>query len=405
MPPRDPDREVVLNMGNGSQRAPSVGRNPPENAPSSSTTDQLQDVRNSGLLGEPAVTADNCHPQDIPNHNRQDGDAFELLLEGGVDLLDPFQTFDFMNPFMDFSYDSPGLRTSATFPRGDSSSSRFPDTPEATYPATSQQESTRHPDGDKARPADGAWDEIRSPQSTIETQQNGADGNLSLPKISRSPPAQHTALVFSEENRQRMLADLTLRLPGAALDPDRIASAAALEKHLNSFMDSFNMHLPIFHIPTFDLAQSPSPLVLAMCAIGALLLLDRPNASTLYSLSRQALMCKHQRAELESPIVFWDWSRPSEEEASHSWSPLWLTQTHLLLTYFGAFCGHPEVVVRTMGEIGYLSCVSISSSKSYLRSPATGIPFETGRTQSLLLDSEAHDVGQLGRKGMYQKAG
>ncbi|KAI1609117.1 hypothetical protein EDD36DRAFT_84511 [Exophiala viscosa] len=121
-------------------------------------------------------------------------------------------------------------------------------------------------------------------------------------------------------------------------------------------MNSFNMHLPIFHIPTFDLASNPSPLILAMCAIGALLLLDRPNAGLLYSLSRKALRYKHQRAELELPSVFWDWSRPCEEEVPPAWSPLWDTQTDLLLTYFGAFCGDPEAVVRTMEEIGSLSC-------------------------------------------------
>jgi len=352
------------------------------------------------VISEPAVTTSDSS-ENVPSQNHEYREPSEFFLNDSVDLLDPFQTFDFVSPFMDFSYNSPGL----ALLDGELSVARLSGIPHPTSSAIARPQATLGQGGDKANPAANVWDETASPKSVMESLLNITDTGLSLPEISRSPPVKHSAFVVGEDTRKCLLADLASRLPGVAVGQDRLPSAPVLEKYLNSFMNSFNMHLPIFHIPTFDPASNPSPLVLAMCAIGALLLLDRPNAGILYSLSRKALRYKHQRAELELPSVFWDWSRPCEEEVLPAWSPLWDTQTDLLLTYFGAFCGDPEVVVRTMEEIGSLSCVSTSALGTNIRSPGTGIPFETGGTRSFLLDSEAYNVEKLGRKGVHEKAG
>lgn len=276
--------------------------------------------------------------------------------EEDLHFLDPFQSLDFLSPFMDLS-DGPQDGLDPVVLQGENLDFLPHMNPFVSDSALREQHQPERGISDAIRGIT-----VRQLTNQIEdTTTSGRDAlgriDWSLPQITPSISAPHPAPTISNETRRALVADLALRAPGASSHGRELPSAPVLEKFLDSFASSFNRHVPIFHIPTLQPETTPSPLVLAMCAIGALLLLDRQNASLLYTLSRRALAYEYLESRHEHPTMFWDWSRPSETDVPVGLRPLWDTQTDLLLTYFGAFCGDPDLVVRTMEEIGSLSCV------------------------------------------------
>lgn len=68
-----------------------------------------------------------------------------------------------------------------------------------------------------------------------------------------------------------------------------VPSSKVLKGFLNSFLECYYRHQPFIHLPTLSMADTPSPLILAMCCIGALYRLDRRRAQTLYSICTQSI--------------------------------------------------------------------------------------------------------------------
>jgi len=50
-------------------------------------------------------------------------------------------------------------------------------------------------------------------------------------------------------------------------------------------MAGFNTHLPFLHIPSLDLSQMTTSLLLSICSIGALYRVEEPQATTLHSMA------------------------------------------------------------------------------------------------------------------------
>ncbi|KPI39612.1 Vanillyl-alcohol oxidase [Cyphellophora attinorum] len=288
----------------------------------------------------PTASIDEVHnlPTDIADYQNTLG----VLPGDTTDAFDAFTSFGILSPYFDFGYD----------PRFVAASISGHNPVPAVAPTTTDEPVLNRQGISPFRTTDTRG--VRADQTDV---------GLSPPEISCMPQAKRAPLEFTDAARDRLLEDLAGRLPDNEGLPNDVPPASVLSKDINSFMDSFNTHLPIFHLPTMDFAEMRSPLVLAICAIGALHLLDRSNAGTMYTLSRKALTRRHQRAELELASVFWDWSKPVAARTKTEPPPLWDTQTQLLLAYFGSFCGHPDVVVRSMEEIGSLSCVGSLSSR------------------------------------------
>lgn len=68
-----------------------------------------------------------------------------------------------------------------------------------------------------------------------------------------------------------------------------IPPATVCQVFLSSYVDFFQCNLPVIHLPSLCLRTTPSPLVLAMCSIGALYRLDRKRARRLHNVARRAL--------------------------------------------------------------------------------------------------------------------
>lgn len=183
--------------------------------------------------------------------------------------------------------------------------------------------------------------------------------NAPVPKVRRMPSAKPPTVAFTDSTRTKLLQDLSKRLPPEKLSDFRLPPAVALQKCFRTFVDAFHVHMPIFHLPTLDLEQSPSPLVLAICSIGALYRLERKVAASLYHKADQALAARKRSGSKidKTPSLLEDWTRPGSQQTNRFRDTLWTGQTRLLLTMFASFSGDPEVMSRAIAQIGEFSLV------------------------------------------------
>lgn len=87
------------------------------------------------------------------------------------------------------------------------------------------------------------------------------------------------------------------------------------QRYMRLFFQSFHVHMPLMHIPTFQARNSPSALLLSMLAIGALYSYDTLEARILHSLSKAAFYAEEwpemQAAYLQTLLIicyFAHWS-------------------------------------------------------------------------------------------------
>jgi hypothetical protein len=121
----------------------------------------------------------------------------------------------------------------------------------------------------------------------------------SIGKISRVPTLDvddttHTYLLTSMANHLAPLLRRQFRLP----------SKNIIERCLSSYLTCFHFHFPVVHVASLNLTEAPAPLVLAMCAIGALFRLERKHAVNFRECVDQALasVCVHT-IELTTPLL------------------------------------------------------------------------------------------------------
>ena len=180
-----------------------------------------------------------------------------------------------------------------------------------------------------------------------------------LPRVVQDSPAKQPTLDFNETVRAALVADLSSRLSPEQSKALGLMSSTSLQKCLRTYVDCFHAHLPMFHFQSFDPEHTPSPLLLGMCAIGALFRLERRVAASLYSMADQALQNVLLGTSDDAPSLHRldDWVRPKKVSTDPNWRPIWVTQCKLLLTFFAAFCGDPLVVRKAIEGMGMLSTV------------------------------------------------
>lgn len=129
---------------------------------------------------------------------------------------------------------------------------------------------------------------------------------------------------------------------------------AAIRLFLGSYFDVFNVHLPLLHEPSFEFAEQPTGLLLAMAAVGAM-----------YRLERRALGVLYRAADAAAPVG----ASPVQIGSFHGgvargaagtdppppWRSLGYYQARLLLQYVGIQGGDAEPTDRSLGMIAELS--------------------------------------------------
>jgi len=109
-----------------------------------------------------------------------------------------------------------------------------------------------------------------------------------LPLLVRDEPPQIPNLAADDDWHASLCVDLAERLgrPGVSQE---VPSSKLLQGFLTSFLGCYYRHQPFIHLPTMSTADTPSPLILAMCCIGALYRLDRRRAQSLYTIGTESV--------------------------------------------------------------------------------------------------------------------
>ncbi|KAL1909825.1 hypothetical protein Sste5344_004332 [Sporothrix stenoceras] len=158
-----------------------------------------------------------------------------------------------------------------------------------------------------------------------------------LPLLVKDEPPRIPSLAADNDWHASLCKDLAERLeePNAIQE---VPSAKLLQGCLTSFLDCYYRHQPFIHLPTLSVANTPSPLILGMCCIGALYRLDRRRAEKLYTLGTKSI-AGDVRAFLESSAEL----------------PLWVGQSAMLLTAYAALSGDKALAGSVMESNGFFA--------------------------------------------------
>lgn len=180
----------------------------------------------------------------------------------------------------------------------------------------------------------------------------------SIPHIIKHK-SNSAVIAFTEEMRQNLLRDVSTHLLQDSNPAPSIPPAKSLEKFLRTYFEVFQIHMPIFH-QSFDVVHAPAPLVLAMCAIGAVYRMERKAAAILFNQAHQAFgdfdHLVHSRSHGNMFLAHWITSDDRSHEIEDT--PLWASQTMLLLTIFAAWSGDAMLVSQAIADLGFFARVS-----------------------------------------------
>jgi hypothetical protein len=144
---------------------------------------------------------------------------------------------------------------------------------------------------------------------------------------------------FNEGIRRKILEDARSRLPTGELVEALFPNIDDLNHFFTGYIQCFHRHFPILHLSSLDVRETPSPLIFAMCSIGAQYRLARQKAKNLFALAG-TMSSYALRAGL--PIT----------TGTPKPGPLWVMQTRVLLSLCGMFSGKTNVVMRTVENLG-----------------------------------------------------
>ncbi|KAK7193216.1 hypothetical protein DPSP01_008183 [Paraphaeosphaeria sporulosa] len=170
-------------------------------------------------------------------------------------------------------------------------------------------------------------------------------------------------LQFTEEIHRRICDDIRMRVTGLGLPETLLPTLMDLQQFFSGYLEGFHRHFPIIHLHSFDPYQVPSPLITAMCSIGAQYRLRREKAKNLFVLA--GTMSSHALHN-GLPIV----------NGNPEPGPLWVMQTRVLLSLSGMFSGMTSVVLRTVENLGIFT-IDYRLRKALLkRSNAGGLDWD-----------------------------
>ncbi|KAK4620724.1 Transcriptional regulator [Fulvia fulva] len=263
-----------------------------------------------------------------------------------------------------------------------------------TYPSTQAIENFEHYAAPSANgfeefldpalrmPSDGAdaWDwtvtqPSQSANATVMRQTAEDPTASSSGEAAMSNNDQESAAVVPES----VVKDLLNHTPGPSLiDNTNPPSTHLVRVCLAAYFESFNVHLPLIHQPTFQYTDEPPQLLLAMAAIGALYRLERKVATYLYLAAEASLPDATFVSDQTCADLFYAGDLASPDAAVDNIQTIKLAdaRTLLLLMLFGAFSGNREVSENAIGRQGRLANAYHSIARNVQREsqlPASSI--------------------------------
>lgn len=189
--------------------------------------------------------------------------------------------------------------------------------------------------------------------SAVRPQTPAAQQSRDLPQLKQPRPTNQYGLVITEDIRAHFVADLESHLTPEQIGDFQLPETTSLQHCFDSYVKAFHIHFPFLHLPTFDLMTTPSPLILGICAIGALHRLERRLAASLCFMAERALASVEMSKLQISPL---DWARPNDSPPSDL-APLGIAQARLLLVFFTGFSGQPRLIRQALVGCGHVSAV------------------------------------------------
>lgn len=159
------------------------------------------------------------------------------------------------------------------------------------------------------------------------------------PQVRRERYPKPPEFRFDEEIYAKVCEDARSRMESGQLSEALLPTVNDLDRFFSGYLECFHPHFPIIHLPSLDLRETPSPLIFAMCSIGAQYRLSRQKAKNLFALAG-TMSSYALRAGL--PILC---GTPKPVA-------LWIMQTRVLLSLCGMFSGKTSVVLRTVENLG-----------------------------------------------------
>lgn len=202
-------------------------------------------------------------------------------------------------------------------------------------------------------------DDSFSDKSTLELLYSVSDPSSSDPSSSEPPrrgrPARNTKVpnsaqsrtAFKEDDRTAFLVDLQGKY-NIGVQDSQFPDSQDIQRYMNQFFQSFNTRLPVFHLPSFNICVIPAPLLLAMCAVGALFGAEKDVANTLSGLAKQAM----------------------QSTGSSYDRPVWEVQCKLLLIVHAAFGGDLDAANWALENVGFIQREFSSRKAALLATPS-----------------------------------
>ncbi|KAH7082638.1 hypothetical protein BKA63DRAFT_598777 [Paraphoma chrysanthemicola] len=158
-----------------------------------------------------------------------------------------------------------------------------------------------------------------------------------LPQVLKDKSGSPPRIEIDQAAYVSICADVADRLSGDDAS-EMLPTIQDVRRFISGYLDCFHRHLPIIHLPSLDIADTPSPLVLALTCIGALYQLDRRRAALSYQLSLRLLQ------------KFEDQCCPTQTRLPIA---LWAIQTRILLSYYALLTGDADLIVLEFSRLGF----------------------------------------------------
>ncbi|KAJ2901613.1 hypothetical protein MKZ38_001633 [Zalerion maritima] len=189
-----------------------------------------------------------------------------------------------------------------------------------------------------------------SPDATLKSRDTmGKEG---FPILVREPRPASPTFTMDDVEYTSIRSDLARRLG----QPDESVQMPPVDlclEFLSSYATSFHRHLPIVHLRSFCPGTTPSPLILAMCSIGALYRLDRRRARRMYAMAVRSVEIVPRPSQDDSQALVKDYS-------------LWYVQARMLLSFYAIMSGEGDLVLTTMRDNGFYTLVYNKTRTSVL---------------------------------------
>lgn len=247
---------------------------------------------------------------------------------------------------------------------------------EGFSPLDELQSSAQKQNAFQANAASGVWSDAYPTTNVFQSnslEASGVDVRATTSSQLGSVPqvVKHncstTVILFTESMRQNLLAGLPGIVSSELLQLVQPFSAKLFERCLQRYIEVFHTHVPIFHLPSLNIGRAPTPLVLSICAIGAIYRMERKIAAILYNIAQQSLKNMDPTGVHQlNRTLLQEWIKPGHAPGKPESTPLWKSQTTYLLTVFETLSGDPELSSLAINQMGFCARVCFRPSHDIL---------------------------------------